>query len=114
MISGPTSPAVHKRLPGFLRFHSSLLTWLGIGWFGFLVLPWYAAYDGFWSFIWITDGYPMFDEYSPGLLQIFTHARWWLLPTLGFLLLPIVAIFLKKTDPRYPLILLFAGGLGLT
>ena len=114
MISGPTSPAVQKSLPGFLRFHSSLLTWLGIGWFGFLLLPWYAAYDGFWSFIWITDGYPMFDEYSPGLLQIFTHASWWLLPTLGFLLLPIVAIFLKKTDPLYPLILLFAGGLGLT
>ena len=55
----------------------------------------------------------MFDEYSTGILQIFTHARWWLLPILLLLLLPIVAIFLKKTEPLYPLILLFAGGLGL-
>ena len=55
----------------------------------------------------------MFDEYSPGILQIFTHACWWLLPILLLLLLPIVAIFLKKTEPLYPLILLFAGGLGL-
>ena len=106
-------PADQHSLPGFFRLNSSFLTWLGAGWFGFLILPWYAAYDGFWSFIWITDGYPVFDEYSPGILQITLHQRWWLWPVALALLIPFFSLNWKRTDPRYAATLLFAGGFGL-
>jgi len=53
-----------------MKLNLPFLSWLGVAWFGFFVLPWYAAYDGFWSFIWVTDGYPTFDEYSP--LSLYT------------------------------------------
>ena len=113
MIPHFSFPADQKSLPGFFRLNSSFLTWLGAGWFGFLILPWYAAYDGFWSFIWITDGYPVFDEYSPGILQITLHQRWWLWPVAFALLIPFFSLNWKRTDPRYAATLLFAGGFGL-
>ena len=113
MIPHFSFPADQHSLPGFFRLNSSFLTWLGAGWFGFLILPWYAAYDGFWSFIWITDGYPVFDEYSPGILQITLHQRWWLWPVALALLIPFFSLNWKRTDPRYAATLLFAGGFGL-
>ena len=81
MNSPALSPETTQGLLGnLIKSSYSLKLWLGIAWVGFLILPWYAAYDGFWSFIWITDGYPTFDEYSPGILQITMHQRWWLWP----------------------------------
>jgi iron(III) transport system permease protein len=107
------SPETTPGFPGiFSKDNLNLKLWLGIAWLGFLILPWYAAYDGFWSFIWVTDGYPTFDEYSPGILQITMHDRWWLWPVALFLLLPLSALSWSKTDPRYALTLLFSGGLG--
>ena len=80
-----TTPSFVPEAPsGFLgiskKDNFSLKLWFVIAWTGFLFLPWYGAYDGFWSFIWVTDGYPTFDEYSPGILQIILHQRWWLWP----------------------------------
>ena len=104
--------ATYEWLPRSFRLHRPLLIWLGVGWFGFIILPWYSAYDGFWSFIWITDGYPTFDEYSPGILQITMHQRWWLLPVALALLFPLPALYWKSTDPRYVTTLLFSGAFG--
>ncbi len=92
----------------------SLKLWLIIAWTGFLILPWYAAYDGFWSFIWITDGYPTFGEYSPGILQITMHQRWWLWPVAVALLVPLPALIWPRTDPRHVVALLFGGGFGFS
>ena len=108
-----TSPETFQRFRGiFSKDNLPFKLWLGVAWVGFLIFPWYAAYDGFWSFIWITDGYPTFDEYSPGILQIMQHQRWWLWPVLLTLLIPLPALSWSRTDPRYSFTLLFAGGLG--
>jgi len=114
-VNSPSlSPEIFQGFLGNLRKSSySLKLWLGIAWVGFLILPWYAAYDGFWSFIWITDGYPTFDEYSPGILQITMHQCWWLLPIALALLIPLPALIWPRTDPRHVAALLFGGGLGL-
>ena len=107
------SPEASQGFSGnFRKSNYSLKLWLGIVWVGFLTLPWYAAYDGFWSFIWITDGYPAFDEYSPGILQITMHQRWWLWPVALSLLVPLPALFLPRTDPRHIAALLLGGGFG--
>ncbi|MGA0769648.1 MAG: ABC transporter permease, partial [bacterium] len=94
-------------------FRKALLLWLIVGWFGALVLPWYQAYDGFWSFIWIEDGWPLDDEYAPGILQIFIQDRWWLLPLLICIGLPIICLGWKRDDPRLASLLMGCGGVGL-
>ena len=113
MTSPVHSPEKLESFPGNpSKSNYSLKLWLGIAWVGFLILPWYAAYDGFWSFIWITDGYPTFDEYSPGILQITMHQCWWLLPIALALLIPLPALIWPRTDPRHVAALLFGGGFG--
>ena len=107
------SPEAYQGFLGnIIKSSYSLKLWLVIAWVGFIILPWYAAYDGFWSFIWITDGYPTFDEYSPGILQITMHQRWWLWPVALSLLVPFPALFLPRTDPRHVAVLLVGGGFG--
>ena len=113
MTSPSISPEATLGFPGiFSKDNLTLKIWLGISWVGFLILPWYAAYDGFWSFIWVTDGYPTFDEYSPGILQITMHQRWWLWPVALALLVPLSILNFPRSDSRYSLTLLFCGGLG--
>ncbi len=112
-----TTPSFVPEAPsGFLgiskKDNFSLKLWFVIAWTGFLFLPWYGAYDGFWSFIWVTDGYPTFDEYSPGILQITLHQRWWLCPVALSLLIPLPSLIWPRTDPRHAIILLFGGGFG--
>lgn len=113
MNSPILSPEAYQGFVGnIIKSSYSLKLWLVIAWVGFIILPWYAAYDGFWSFIWITDGYPTFDEYSPGILQITMHQRWWLWPVALSLLVPFPALFLPRTDPRHVAALLVGGGFG--
>ena len=113
MTSPLISPEATLRFPGILsKDNLTLKIWLGISWVGFLILPWYAAYDGFWSFIWVTDGYPTFHEYSPGILQILIHQRWWLWPLVLAMLIPLSVLSLPSSDSRYATTLLFCGGLG--
>ncbi|MAC42572.1 MAG: iron ABC transporter permease [Deltaproteobacteria bacterium] len=94
-------------------FRRTLLLWLVVGWFGALVLPWYQVYDGFWSFIWIEDGWPLDGEYAPGILQIFMQDHLWLLPLLICIGLPIICLVWKRDDPRLANLLMGCGGLGL-
>ena len=113
MNSTTLSPEAYQGFVGnIIKSSYSLKLWLVIAWVGFIILPWYAAYDGFWSFIWMTDGYPTFDEYSPGILQITMHQRWWLWPVALSLLVPFPALFLPRTDPRHVAVLLVGGGFG--
>ncbi|MDG2195510.1 MAG: iron ABC transporter permease [SAR324 cluster bacterium] len=94
-------------------FRKALLLWLFIGWFGALVLPWYQAYDGFWNFIWIEDGWPLDGEYAPGILQIFMQDRLWLLPLLISIGLPIICLSWRRDNPRLAPFLMGCGGFGL-
>ena len=115
MNSPALSPENSSGFPEkLIQSNYSLKLWLIIAWTGFLILPWYAAYDGFWSFIWLTEGYPTFDEYSPGILQITMHQRWWLWPVALALLIPLPALIWPRTDPRHVAALLLGGGFGFS
>lgn len=94
-------------------FRQALLLWLAVGWFGLLVLPWYQAYDGFWSFIWVEDGWPLDEEYAPGFLQIAQFHKLWLLPLVLCLGLPLLTLRWQRSDPRVSSLLQWTGGLGL-
>jgi iron(III) transport system permease protein len=48
----------------------TVVWWLLAGWIGYAVLPWYAVDDGFWSFEWLQDGYPLDEGYAPAFLQV--------------------------------------------
>jgi iron(III) transport system permease protein len=56
--------------------------WLLLAWAGFLILPWYLAEGGFFSFGWLAD----FAAHGPAVLRGL-HAAPWLLP----LVLPLLA-----------------------
>jgi len=87
--------------------------WIAVGFVGFCILPWYAIEDGFWSFGWLVDGYPLDSDYAPGLVQIFAGGRIWLAPVAVFLAASLFALRTDKTRPSFAtgLILIGAGGL---
>ena len=92
----------------------SFIPWLLLGWVGFLLLPWYLLEDGFWSFIWVTDGYASDMDYAPAILQGLVGERTWLLPLIFPLLIPLRLLSLTKSDPRYSRYLIIAGACGLS
>ncbi|MEM7045136.1 MAG: iron ABC transporter permease, partial [Pseudomonadota bacterium] len=85
---------------------ATALYWSLIGGFTFLVLPWYAVEDGFFSFAWLVDGWVGDRDFAPGLFQGLLHEKWWLLP----LILPLATALLAvwRRDNR----LLLASGIG--
>lgn len=91
----------------------SFIPWLIIGWVGFLIAPWYILEDGFWSFVWLTDGYPTDMDYASAILQGLLGDRVWLLPLIVPLLFPLRALVLSKGDERYSRCLIISGACGL-
>jgi iron(III) transport system permease protein len=92
--------------------------WFALGIVGFCILPWYVQEDGFWGFEWLFDGYPFDPDYAPALFLIFQGEKLWLSPLLVFLLLPLIALRNRGSEPvasaRYRAnVLLLAGFLGL-
>jgi iron(III) transport system permease protein len=86
--------------------------WLALGWLGLLALPWYAIDDGFWSFVWLAD-FASDDDHAPAALQVLAHGRLWLAPIALMMLAPVLALFRRRTDPVYGLVLIASGGAGL-
>ncbi len=79
--------------------------WLALAWAGFLLLPWYALEDGFFTLAWL-GAYP--DAASaPAPLQGIAFGRPWLLS----LLLPLIIASLA--GPKRPTLLLAAATLGI-
>lgn len=93
--------------------NKNLILWLTIGLVGFLIFPWYAIEDGFWSFEWLWDGFPHDSSYAPGLIQIFVADRYWLAPVLFFLLIVFLVKGRSRLDPLYSKVLIFSGSGGL-
>jgi iron(III) transport system permease protein len=87
--------------------------WLAVGGAGFVLLPWYAIDEGFWSLEWVFGGYPLDSDYAPGIVQIVAAGRFWLIPVAAFLLLPFAVLGRDKSDPLYSPLLILAGGGGL-
>ncbi|MGH6929667.1 MAG: iron ABC transporter permease, partial [Dongiaceae bacterium] len=85
--------------------------WLGVGWLGFLLPPWYGVDGGFWWLRWLAD-YPD-PATAPALLQGLVYGRIWLLPLVLFLLAPLPALWRPKSDPLTARLLILAGAGGL-
>ncbi|MBW6422369.1 iron ABC transporter permease [Rhizobium sp. XQZ8] len=84
---------------------------LALGIAATIVLPWYRIEKGFYSFSWLPD-FPRKETVAPGILQIATYGRWWLLAVLLALGAALAARFI--TDPmRRGALLAAAGGLGV-
>lgn len=91
------------------------LAWrLAVGGAGFLVLPWFAIEDGFWSFEWLANGYPLAPGFAPAVVHATAGGRTWLAPVALFLLAPLVAVGggWSRTARAGVLIFSGAGGLG--
>lgn len=85
--------------------------WLLVGWAGFLLMPWYAAAGGFWSFGWVSGWTAA--EGAPAVLQAVLYGRWWLLPLAVLLLAPLPALARGRAEPRNASVLIVTGAAGL-
>jgi iron(III) transport system permease protein len=84
-----------------------------VGLVGYTILPWYVIEDGFWSPDWLFDGWPLDDDYAPGLLQTLSHGKLWLAPVVLPLLAPLVVLGRKRSDPFLAKVLIASGVAGL-
>jgi iron(III) transport system permease protein len=86
----------------------STLAWLVLGWIGFTILPWYGIEGGI--------GVAALFRYPEGasaLVQGLLFGRWWLLPLVVPLALPLLTFRHGRDDPRIATGLIAAGVLGL-
>ena len=91
--------------------NSVLVFWIIAGLVGFFLLPWYGLED-FFTFEWLTDGYPFDADYAPGAFLIAQGEKLWLAPLIVPLLAPFAVLKKRKTDPVYAKILILAGAFG--
>ncbi|WP_461538589.1 ABC transporter permease [Spongorhabdus nitratireducens] len=87
--------------------------WLIVAWAGYLLLPWYVQEDGFWSMVWLFDGYLADEYYTSAVFHGLQYDRPWLLPIALFLALPFMALRYPRQHPNYARILILAGAGGL-
>jgi iron(III) transport system permease protein len=91
--------------------NSVLVFWIIAGLVGFCLLPWYGVED-FFTFEWLTDGYPFDVDYAPGAFLIAQGEKLWLAPLILPLLAPFAVFRKRKTDPIYGKVLILAGAIG--
>lgn len=92
--------------------NKTVALWLGVGWAGYAVLPWYAIDDGFFGFAWF-DGFPTNIDSAPAILQVMDHGRVWLLPIGLALVAPLAVLWRGGAKPWAATVLMTAGGFGL-
>jgi iron(III) transport system permease protein len=91
--------------------HPVLIFWIIAGWIGYTLLPWYGVED-FFTFDWLSDGYPFEPDYAPAAFLIGQGEKLWLAPLLLALIAPLGILNRQKTDPIYAKILIVAGAFG--
>jgi iron(III) transport system permease protein len=84
---------------------------LAMGIFALVFLPWYRVDNGFFSFSWV-GGLFADERLAPGLMQIASFERVWLLPALFALLSALAARMIYNSEVRAK-ILVVAGAFGL-
>jgi iron(III) transport system permease protein len=87
--------------------------WLALGWFGYLLLPWYEQGSGFWSLAWLTEGYPTAEGAAPAWAQVLLFGKLWLAPLALFLAAPLLVLGRPRGDRVRADALITAGGVGL-
>jgi iron(III) transport system permease protein len=90
----------------------SAVLWLGLGWVGFAILPWYLVEGGSLFAASGFAGYPA-GQAGTGLVLGLAGGRSWLLPTTLPLLLGLVPLLWQRDDPRIATCLVWAGVLGV-
>ncbi|MEM7260157.1 MAG: hypothetical protein AAF404_22510, partial [Pseudomonadota bacterium] len=70
------------------RASRAVWLWMAVGLLGYFVLPWYLLEDGFFSFEWLFDGYPIDSDYAPAVFLVAQGEKVWLAPLILPLLLP--------------------------
>ena len=95
------------------QIHPTLILWIAIGWIGFFILPWYGVEDGFFSFLWLVDGYPFDADYAPAAILILQAEKLWLAPLLLFLACPLLILKSHRNDLWYSRLLILSGAGGL-
>ncbi|WP_263289451.1 ABC transporter permease [Tateyamaria pelophila] len=90
----------------------ALIFWIAAGWVGFFIVPWYGVEDGFFSFAWLFNGYPLDEDFAPAAILIGQGEKLWLAPLLAPLIAPLFVLGRKKSDPLYAKILLLSGAVG--
>ena len=91
----------------------TVVIWLAVGMAGYVALPWYVIEDGFWSFLWLVDGWPLDGDYAPGLLLPALHGKFWLAPVALPLLAPLAVLGRRRSGPVFGGVLIAAGVAGL-
>ena len=91
----------------------NLVLWVALGWIGYLLLPWYAADGGFWTFAWLFSGATFSTDFASGLIQSLAHGRAWLLLPILPLIPPLFVLRRPKTDPRVANIMIASGIVGI-
>ncbi|THD81423.1 iron ABC transporter permease [Aliigemmobacter aestuarii] len=91
--------------------HPVLIFWIIAGWVGYALLPWYGV-EEFWTFDWLSDGWPSEADYAPALGLVLQGLKPWLLPMLPALAAPLLVVTRRKTDPLYARVLIASGAFG--
>ena len=86
-----------------------VIFWILLGSFGYLLLPWYSVYDGFFNFAWLLEY--NYEDHGSGFYFSFIE-NYWLLPFFIFLFLPLLIINRKINDIFYSNIFLVSGIIG--
>jgi iron(III) transport system permease protein len=93
--------------------HPTVVLLLAVGWVGYALLPWYAVDDGFFSFAWLIDGWPLDEDVAPALFLVAQGENLWLAPLALFLLLPLLAWNRAKPEPAFGRLMVVVGAAGL-
>lgn len=76
--------------------HPILIFWIVAGWVGFAIMPWYGV-EGFWSFEWLLDGWPLDEDYAPAAVLVGLGQKLWLAPMLLALTAPMLVLGDRKS-----------------
>ncbi len=93
--------------------HPTVVLWAAVGLAGFCLLPWYGLRDNFFTFSWLSNGWPLSEGVAPALFLVLQGEKLWLAPIGLLLLAPLLLWKRRKQDPVFGALLVAVGAGGL-